>query len=171
MELKSQKNVNSIKEISNGNIRKGFTIIEILMTITIISIFVTVQTTAILKYMKLNKNEIKSSRDRFYIDEAFAIIREQIDSAKYIKIENNMIALKRYDNKGWDYIKKNKNSSIVLVYGYTYNQTSNNVLKNVAEFNVVERKNICYISIKTKKGSIYKRCFGIKAKSVKEDLY
>lgn len=163
--------MNFIKAILKDNVKRGFTIIEIIMAISIVSIFTTVQTTAILKYMKLNKIEIDSSRDSFYINEAFTIIKSQIDSAKYIKIEDNTIALKRYDNKGWDYIKKNKNSSIVLVYGYTGNQTSNNILKDVLEFSVTEKENLCYINIKTKRGNAYRRCFGIKAKSVKEDLY
>jgi prepilin-type N-terminal cleavage/methylation domain len=97
--------VNFIKETLKGNAKKGFTVIEILITISIISIITTVEITAILKYMKLNRMEISSSRERFYIDEAFMIIENQIDSAKYIEIKDNMIALNRYDNRGWDYIK------------------------------------------------------------------
>ncbi|WP_446899344.1 pilus assembly FimT family protein [Clostridium sp. LBM24168] len=161
--------MNFIKGILKDN--KGFMIIEILMAISILSIFTMVQTTAILKYMKLNRVEIDLSRESFYINEAFTIIKSQIDNAKYIKIEYNTIALKRYDNKGWDYIKKNKSSNLVLVYGYTSNQTSNNILKDVQEFNVIEKKNLCYINIKTKKGNVYRRCFGIDARNVKGDLY
>ncbi|MCH3964164.1 MAG: prepilin-type N-terminal cleavage/methylation domain-containing protein [Clostridium sp.] len=163
--------MNFIKGILRDNVKRGFTIIEILMAMSIIFIFTSVQAEAILKYMKLNSIEIESSRDSFYVNEAFTIINSQIDSAKYIKIEDNMIALKRYDNRGWDYIKKNKNSSIVLVYGYTSNQTSNNILKDVLEFSVVEKKNLCYISIKTKRGNVYRRCLGINSKSVKGDSY
>lgn len=162
--------MNFIKAILRGNTRKGFTIIEILITISIISIITTVETTVILKYMKFNRMEISSSREKFYVDEAFMIIKSQIDDAKYIRIKDNMIALNRYDNKGWDYIK-DKNSTLVLSYDHTSYQTNNRILKYISEFNVIEKDNICYIDIKTEKGNVYKKCFGIERKKLKEDLY
>lgn len=165
------KNVNFIKENLKGNSRKGFTIIEILMTLSIICIITTVQTCVILKYMKLNREEINLSRDTFYADEGFEIIKSEIESAKYIKIKNNIIAINRSDNKGWDYIKKNKESNIIIIYAFTSSGVSNNILKNVSEFNVTNRNNVCYIDIKTKKGNIYKKCFGIDREKVKKDSY
>nr|WP_281063508.1 type II secretion system protein [Clostridium algifaecis] len=171
MEHIKVKNVNFIKENLKDNSKNGFTIIEIVMTLAIICIITTVQTCVILKYMKLNREEINLSRDKFYTDEAFEIMKSQIDSAKYIRIKNNMIEVNRFDNKGWDYIKRNKRSDIVITYGYTNFEVSNNILRNVAEFNVTNRNNICYIYIKTKEGNVYKKCFGIDREKVKEDSY
>ncbi|WP_052246053.1 prepilin-type N-terminal cleavage/methylation domain-containing protein [Clostridium tyrobutyricum] len=162
--------MNFIKETLRGNAKKGFTVIEILITISIISIITTVETKAILKYMKLNSMEISSSREKFYIDEAFMIIENQIDSAKYIEIKDNMIALNRYDNRGWDYIK-NKNSTLVLSYGYTNYYTNNRILKHISDFKITQMENVCYMQIKTEKGNVYKKCFGIERKKLRKDLY
>ncbi|MBA5850630.1 type II secretion system protein [Clostridium sp. cel8] len=161
--------MNFIKEIFKDKIKPGFTIIEILIVIAMISTIVSIQVTVILKYMKVSKEEIYFSRDNFYVNEAFAIIKSEIDKAKYINISNNMIALKRHDNGEWDYIKLSVNSNIVLAYGGPGFKTTNNVLKNVSEFTVLKRYNMCFLTIKTKRGNVYRKCFGISAERVKED--
>lgn len=157
-----------IKEILKGK-KAGFTIIEILMVMAIVGTIFTIQAPLLLKYMKVNRNEIVTSRDEFYVNEAFMIMKSQINNAKYIKISDNTIYLKRHDNMGWDYMKLGSGSNIVLVYGYTRFQTVNNILRDVSNFKVYERRNLCYISIKTKRGNVYDKCFGISSKSVKED--
>lgn len=58
--------------------------------------------------MKLHREEINYSRESFYVSEAFTIIENEIKIAKYIDIKDNMIILRRYDNAGYDYIRKIK---------------------------------------------------------------
>lgn len=162
-----------IKETIKGklDIKKGFTIIEMLMVITLIIVITTTQVIVISKYMKLHREEINYSRENFYVNEAFIIIEYQVKAAKYIDIKNNMIILRRYDDKGYDYIKKDRSYNIVISYGSSNSSTVNNVLKNVNEFYVERQGRMFYISIITKKGNLYRRCFAMEREKLKKDLY
>lgn len=141
------------------------------MVSALIGIITSAQVIIISKYMKIHRIEIKESRESFYVNEAFLIIESQINSAKYTKINNNKIALKRYDETGFDYIRKDKDSDIIISYGSIYSSATNNILKNVKEFNVEDKGDLVYITIEIKRGIIYKRCLGLERKRVKEDSY
>lgn len=162
-----------IKEIikSRLDVKKGFTIIEMLMVIALITAITTTQIIVISKYMRLHREEINYSKDNFYVNEAFIIIEYQIKAAKYIDIKNNMIILRRYDDKGYDYIKKDRNSSIIISYGSSDSSTVNNVLKNVKDFHVERQGKVFYISISTEKGNLYRKCFAMEREKLKKDLY
>ena len=162
-----------IKEIikSKLDVKKGFTIIEMLMVIALITAITTTQIIVISKYMRLHREEINYSKDNFYVNEAFIIIEYQIKAAKYIDIKNNMIILRRYDDKGYDYIKKDRNSSIIISYGSSDSSTVNNVLKNVKDFHVERQGKVFYISISTEKGNLYRKCFAMEREKLKKDLY
>ena len=162
-----------IKEIikSRLDVKKGFTIIEMLMVIALITAITTTQIIVISKYMRLHREEINYSRENFYVNEAFIIIEYQIKAAKYIDIKNNMIILRRYDDKGYDYIKKDRNSSIIISYGSSDSSTVNNVLKNVKDFHVERQGKVFYISISTEKGNLYRKCFAMEREKLKKDLY
>ena len=162
-----------IKEIikSRLDVKKGFTIIEMLMVIALITAITTTQIIVISKYMRLHREEINYSRENFYVNEAFIIIEYQIKAAKYIDIKNNMIILRRYDDKGYDYIKKDRNSSIIISYGSPDSSTVNNVLKNVKDFHVERQGKVFYISISTEKGNLYRKCFAMEREKLKKDLY
>ncbi|MHC6179433.1 pilus assembly FimT family protein [Clostridium sp. JNZ X4-2] len=165
--------VNFIREIIKSEIglKKGFTIIEMLIVVSLVASITTIQIEVMAKYMKLHKEEISYSREWFYVDEAFMIIEHQVKSAKYIDIKDNMIILKRYDNSGYDYIKKYRNTDIVISYGSISSPTLNNVLKGIKDFKVQKYGRVFYISISTEKGNVYKRCFVIERKKLREDLY
>ena len=162
-----------IKEIikSRLDVKKGFTIIEMLMVIALITAITTTQIIVISKYMRLHREEINYSRENFYVNEAFIIIEYQIKAAKYIDIKNNMIILRRYDDKGYDYIKKDRKSSIIISYGSPDSSTVNNVLKNVKDFHVERQGKVFYISISTEKGNLYRKCFAMEREKLKKDLY
>ncbi len=121
--------------------------------------------------MKMHRTEIIESREAFYVNEAFIIIEAQISGAKYAKIDNNKIALKRYYGVEYDYIRKDKDSDIIISYGAVYSPTTNNILKSVKDFKVEEKGELAYITIETKKGKIYKRCLALERKRVREDSY
>lgn len=142
-----------------------------LMVIALITAITTTQIIVISKYMRLHREEINYSKDNFYVNEAFIIIEYQIKAAKYIDIKNNMIILRRYDDKGYDYIKKDRNSSIIISYGSSDSSTVNNVLKNVKDFHVERQGKVFYISISTEKGNLYRKCFAMEREKLKKDLY
>lgn len=165
--------VNFIREIIKSKIglKKGFTIIEMLIVVSLVASITTIQIKVISKYMKLHREEINYSREWFYVNEAFMIIEHQVKSAKYTDIKDNMIILKRYDNRGYDYIKRYRNTDIVISYGSSNSSTLNNVLKGIKDFKVERHGRVFYISISTEKGNVYRRCFVIEREKLREDLY
>lgn len=173
MEISRWINVNSIRVIikDKTKCRKGFTIIEMIIVIALAASITTVQIRVISKYMRLHREEVNYSRELFYVNEAFMIIEHQVESAKYIDIKDNMIVLRRYDDRGYDYIKKHNDNYIVISYGSNNSSTLNNILKGIEDFRVEKYGRIFYISIDMGKGSSYKRCFGIERKKLKEGLY
>jgi len=165
--------VSSIRETIKNKIKikKGFTIIEMVMVLSLIGIIINLPVTALSKYMKLHREEINYSREDFYVNEAFIIIESEIKNAKYVDIKDNMIILRRYDNKGYDYIKKNKGTAIVISYGAVNSSSVNNILKNIENFQLERQEKVFYVSIKMKRGEPYRRCFAIEREKLREDLY
>lgn len=165
--------MSSIRETikNKTKIKKGFTIIEVIVVLSLISITINIPIIVFLKYMRLHREEINYSRESFYVSEAFTIIENEIKNAKYIDIKDNMIILKRYDNKGYDYIRENKGTSIVISYGAINSSNVNNILKNIEYFNLEKYRKVFYVSIKMKRGEPYRRCFAIEREKVRKGSY
>ncbi|MBV7275046.1 prepilin-type N-terminal cleavage/methylation domain-containing protein [Clostridiaceae bacterium UIB06] len=151
--------------------KKGFTLIELMIVSALIGVITSAQIIIISKYMKMHRTEIIESREAFYVNEAFIIIEAQISSAKYVKIDNNQIVLKRYYGVEHDYIREDKDSDIIISYGAVYSSTTNNILKRVKDFKVEGKGDLAYITIETKRGKVYKRCLALERKRVRGDLY
>lgn len=154
--------MNFIKENikSKKNRKKGFTLIELMISSSLIGIVICSQIIVLCKYMRIHKQEINKSRESFYVNEAFMIIEHQISIAKYIKVENDVIILKSYDRARYDYIRKDKDPDIIISYDSMYSSNTNNILKNIKDFKVKQDDQLLYITIETKKGNIYRRCLG-----------
>ncbi|MBI6873058.1 prepilin-type N-terminal cleavage/methylation domain-containing protein [Clostridium aciditolerans] len=150
--------------------KKGFTLIELMIVTALIGIIASIQVIIISKYMRIHRQEINESREYFYVNEAFMIIENQINNAKYAEISDNRITIKRYDGKGCDYIRKDRDSDIIISYGAVYSPTTNNIFKNAKEFIVEEKGRVLYITIETRKGKVYKRCLGLERGKAKKDL-
>ncbi|WP_333860392.1 ComGF family competence protein [Clostridium sp.] len=165
--------MSSIRETikNKTKIKKGFTIIEVIVVLSLISITINIPIIVFSKYMRLHREEINYSRESFYVSEAFTIIENEIKNAKYIDIKDNMIILKRYDNKGYDYIRENKGTSIVISYGAINSSNVNNILKNIEYFNLEKYRKVFYVSIKMKRGEPYRRCFAIEREKVRKGSY
>ncbi|AWI03769.1 type II secretion system protein [Clostridium drakei] len=157
--------MNSIRENIKNKIciKKGFTLIELMLVVSIIGIITSVQAIVMCKYMKVYRQEINSSRESFYINEAFNLIYQEINNEGYVKTENNnVIVIRRYDGRGFNYIRTNRDSDIIISYYSKYYSTTNNILKNIKDFKVEKDRQVLYVSIETRKGNVYKRCFPLK---------
>ncbi|MBC2580312.1 prepilin-type N-terminal cleavage/methylation domain-containing protein [Clostridium sp. DJ247] len=153
------------------NVKKGFTLIEILLASSLIGIVTVTPISIVYKYTKIHRTQINNSRESFYINEGFMIIEHEISSAKYVKIKDNIIILRRYDNSNFDYIRVDKDSDVIISYGSLYSSTTNNILKNAKNFKAEGVGQVVYITIETRGGDIYKRCLPLERKKVEEDLY
>lgn len=151
-------------------IKKGFTLIELLIAASIVGIIISSQILILFKYMKIHRQEINQSRESFYVNEALMIIENQINTAKYVTVEDNMIKLKSYDRVSYDYIKIDRDPDIVISYDSKYSSHTNNILKDIKDFKVQQSNQLIYISIETKKGNVYKRCLGLERIKIKDTL-
>lgn len=165
--------MNFIKESMKGRrcIKKGFTLIEIMLVSAIIAIITSIQVVIMCKYMKIYRQEISSSREAFYINEAFNMIKQQIDDGRYISVKDNKISIRRSDKEETDYIRKDRDSDIIMSYGNMYSSSTDNILKSIKDFKVEKDKKVLYISIETKKGNVYKRCFAIEREKIEKGSF
>lgn len=161
--------MNFIRENTKGKrfIKKGFTLIELLITASIVGIIVSSNIIILCKYMRIHRQEIIRSRESFYVNEAFMIIEHEVNSAKYVSVENNSIKLKSYIRPGYDYIRMDRDPDIIISYDSTH---TNNILKNIKDFKVKQDNQLLHIVIETKEGNVYKKCLGLDRVKVKDTL-
>lgn len=165
--------VSFIKENIKGKkfVKRGFTLIEIIIVAALVGIITCTQIIIVSRYMRNFKEEINEAKESFYIDEAFMIIEHQINDAKSVGIKENRIILKRYDGNGYDYIRSDKDSDIIISYGSIYSSNTNNILKGTKNFKVEKNGKVVYITIETKRGNVYKRCLGLEREEAEKDTY
>lgn len=164
--------MNSIKEVIKNReyMKKGFALIELMLVISIIGMITSVQAIIMYRYMKVHRQEINSSRESFYIDEAFNFIQHQINDAEYVKIKNNNVIIIRSKKQRFDYIRADRDSDIIISYGSQYYSSTNNILKNVKSFKVERDRQILYVYIETEKGNVYERCFPLEREEGQKGL-
>ncbi|OFI07579.1 hypothetical protein CLOACE_01830 [Clostridium acetireducens DSM 10703] len=148
--------------------KKGITIIELLITIGISSMLLIMIMLIFSKTINNYSINMNYRKENFYINEAFIFIESKIEFYQDVEIVNNKIKLIKKDNETSDWIRMTKNGNIIISYDRCSSINSNNIVKNIEEFKVSKKENIMYISIKSKKGILYERCFGIKKQ---RDLY
>jgi len=151
--------------------KKGFTIIEIIIAISLIGLLVCTEIVVASRYMKTFKESMCESRDSFYANEAFAFIEGIVNEAKYVDVNNNIIKLERKDGTGSDWIRTDKAGNIIISYGSCYFGNINNIMKNTSLFEAKQAGRVMFISITTNKEKKYKRCISINSERAKEDLY
>jgi prepilin-type N-terminal cleavage/methylation domain-containing protein len=142
--------------------KKGFTLLEILIALAIASIVTVLVSTLYLKYNLLYNQNCKYNRNYFYSTEAMMFIQNEIRNSKSISINNNIIEAKYPDGVVKKYIKYNGAGNLVIVH--TENGTTmavNNILSNISNFSVIQKNSTIYISISINGGEKYERCFGI----------
>lgn len=138
--------------------KKGFSIIEILIALSIMSIVSLYMLQSTIKYTSNYKVNKKDTLQKIYIDEGFDFIRYELEREKSCKVIGNCIRVERMDGKGYDWIRKDKGGDIIICYGGKYSPTTNNICKDIKEFYVKEQEEIIYVKIIGKKGDEYNRC-------------
>lgn len=163
-----------IKEITN--LKKGVTLIELIISLFIVSVIVTIEFGSFSNSIKNYKEVILNDREEVYSREALRFIESEIIDVKnkIIKIENNKLVLKKY-NGDMNIIKVAKKSKdefkIVIEYDKVTSNinTTDTIVEGIGGFKVKEDKNLIYIEINTIYGDEYKRCLG--SNKVEMDMY
>ena len=143
--------------------RKGFTIIELIISIGAAGIIATVMVSMLLTY---NSSYIKKSgehRDYFYSMEALMFIQNEIKNAKSVYVANNIIELYYVDGTIKKIIKLNSHDNIAITHMENNSaEASNNIVTDISSFEVLQKNNLIYISIMRKNGEKYEKCISIK---------
>ena len=138
--------------------RKGFSIIEILIGLSIMSIVSLYIITITVKYTSNYKIKKEETLETVYIEEAFNLIKYVLDKEASSKVIEDIIKVERSDDKGYDYIRKDRAGNIIISYGAKYSTTTNNICRGIKEFNVKEKGDVIHLKIVGKKGKEYIRC-------------
>jgi Tfp pilus assembly protein PilE len=143
--------------------KKGFSIIELIIALGAASIITTVMVSMVLKSKFSYINKSKENRQYFYSMEALMFMKNEIDEAKSVSIASNIIELKYLDETIRKNIKLSSNHNIVIVHlkGNAV-MASNNIITNVKDFEIVEKGSLIYLTIISQNGEKFEKCISIK---------
>ncbi|MCY6370331.1 type II secretion system protein [Clostridium ganghwense] len=155
--------------------KRGFTLIELVISLSIISILTLVMTNMVFREVKNYKSVIREDRYENYSQEALRFIETEVKDVrnKAIRIENSKLIIEKV-NGDTNTIEKrsmsqNKCKIIIDYFKYinsTYKPVS--IVEDIKDFTIYKNKNIIYVTIKTNNGEIFERCIGLKER--KEDI-
>lgn len=143
--------------------RKGFTIIELMIVLAITSLIALAMISMLLKYNSSYITSSKEQRDYFYSMEALMFIQDELSNAKSVSSENNIIELKYFDEAVRKLIKLNSDNKVIIVHlKNNAVQTSNNIVTDISSFEAYQKNNLIYVSISRRNGEKYEKCISIK---------
>lgn len=146
--------------------KKGFTLIELIVAMAIASILLSFQCVIFVKHLNEYNRDTKSIRDRAYCNESFIIIESLIyDGMKEINVENNDIKIICSSNENKKIRFVNTTGKILVEYYDKYGntvKTANVVATNIGNMKAIKKDNVLYISMTNKEGETVSRCFGVK---------
>jgi prepilin-type N-terminal cleavage/methylation domain-containing protein len=143
--------------------KKGFTIIELIIAIGAAGIIATAMVSMLLTYSSSYIKKSKDHRDYFYSMEALMFIQNEVNVAKSVSAENNIIELYYLDGTIKKIIKLNNHNNIVIIHMKNNAAVaSNNIVTDISYFEVLQKNNLIYISINRKNGEKYEKCISIK---------
>ena len=132
---------------------KGFTLIEVIAALFIISIVLSILGDSFISSYRNEKNNIKKFREKGYINQAYSILDYAIAfQQKSLSLSGSDIIITREDD-GVDRITV-RGSDLVIKYD---EDNINYILKDITSFNPVKKGNLLYINIGYK-GEYYTRC-------------
>ncbi|MDF2883931.1 MAG: hypothetical protein K0R54_4496 [Clostridiaceae bacterium] len=139
--------------------KRGFTIIEILISMALLSMLLIAEFKVMEKYLVLYNEESKQSRSEFYSDEAVEFIDEQITQCKTISCDNNKIKFNYGDPLNNNWIKLNPVAGyLAIYYDSEFSSINNVILRGVSDFRVQTVNKVIYITIILSNNREVKRC-------------
>jgi len=145
-------------------VRKGFTLIEAAVAAALVGILISAQGTVLARYMRGYTQTVRESSDAFCAEEAFFYIGYIADHSESVRAGSGTVELVRRDGTGSDWIRMDKNGDLVMSYGSLLSGTTNRIMKGLQAFDVEQNGLVMFVTIRTKKGNEFKRCFLLKVK-------
>ncbi|GAA0780396.1 prepilin-type N-terminal cleavage/methylation domain-containing protein [Hathewaya limosa] len=139
--------------------KKGFTLIEVLISATLVLLSITMVNSLFIKQIKgYNTYLIRHNQER-RVDEGINFIQMELRrSDGKIKVKNDTINMD-CSNQKKKTIKKYK-SKLVIYTGYTYKKgsTYNVLIDDIKDFHVGIKNGIYYLNVVMKGNKEYKKC-------------
>lgn len=144
-------------------VEKGTSLIEITAAAAIFSMFAVFAISVLFNFINQYKSEMLTNNDSAYFSNGTIVINKFLKEGTVEIEDDNRIKITK-DQNSFDVILLNKYLSRVVIDYYILNMkvTSNNIIMDVKDFNVVKNKNVFYIFVTLKDGKRYMKCFPIK---------
>ncbi len=145
--------------------KKGFTLLELIISLSIASILMMIITRMFCYEVKNYKNFIIQDRKENYSKEALRFIETHVEDVRneYIEIEGNKLIIKKnYGEVNIIEKKSNSNKKYNMVIDYYNHKEStkgtNIIVYDIEDFIVYKNKNIIYVTIEIENGVKFERC-------------
>lgn len=145
--------------------KKGFTLLELIISLSIASILIMIITRMFCYEVKSYKNFIIQDRKENYSKEALRFIETHVEDVRneYIEIEGNKLIIKKnYGEVNIIEKKSNSNKKYNMVIDYYNHKEStkgtNIIVYDIKDFIVYKNKNIIYVTIEIENGVKFERC-------------
>lgn len=145
--------------------KKGFTLLELIISLSIASILIMIITRMFCYEVKNYKNFIIQDRKENYSKEALRFIETHVEDVRneYIEIEGNKLIIKKnYGEVNIIEKKFNSNKKYNMVIDYYNHKEStkgtNIIVYDIKDFIVYKNKNIIYVTIEIENGVKFERC-------------
>lgn len=139
--------------------QKGFTLVEVIAALAIMSILMTALMYTVAYFLREFKTASTENRENFYINEALRFIENEICSGnKEVSFQENSIELIKSSEDRIDYIRESE-GRLIIEYTTAGRSSSRNVfLKDISDFNIDIYERLVIVNIISSKGEVYSKC-------------
>lgn len=144
--------------------KKGFTLIELILVIALISIIVSMEFDIFFYSNKNYKKDVKEDKYYFYSTEALMFIQSEInENTDYVQVAANKINIYKIDGKkNVIAFKDTENKIGIYYYENGKSKGNNNIVSGIKDFTADQKDSVAFIAITTINGKKLERCFKIR---------
>lgn len=147
--------------------KKGYGLIEVLVTLFIISILMVIEVDLVTKESIRYKMNIALDREECYCNGALHFVENEINDIKNkgVIIEDNNIVLKKENGDNYTIKSEENNGKYKLVILYDKvihsNINKNIIVEDLKSVKIKRNKNVVYIYLESLQGKKFYRCIGL----------
>lgn len=144
--------------------KKGFTLIEILVAIALICMITCMESDIFLNSNKIYKKDIKENKYFYYSSEALMFIENEInDHTDHVETVTNKINIYKTDGrKNVIAFKETESKISIFYYDKGISKGNNNIVTGVESFSAEQMGGVVFVSITTIDGKKTERCLKIR---------
>ncbi len=144
--------------------KKGFTLIEILVVIMLIGMITCMESDIFLSSNKIYKKDIKENKYFYYSSEALMFIENEInDHTDHVEVVTNKINIYKTDGrKNVIAFNEAEKKISILYYDKGISKGNNNIVNGVTSFSAEQKGSVVFVSITTIDGKKTERCLKIR---------